>query len=197
MSRSLLSGAATAARKVRNVLYRSDKSGSHSKCAKRHVTSALPRNSKNSEVASPTDRVPQTHSTTALTSVSASGEAVSIQSRTLNPQAAAWSGLSTNTRCPILRRAASSIGPSSAAGSSTTAEPVQVSKVETALVVLNEPDPATTSEWVDPSTQGSTSSGARPPSPQVAGLRGLNGPARLPRIISLADHDPAKACPGR
>ena len=65
------------------------------------------------------------------------------------------------------RRAASSIGPSSAAGSSTTTEPVQVSKVETALVVLNEPDPATTSECVDPSTQGSTSSGARPPSPHV------------------------------
>ena len=73
-------------------------------------------------------------------------------------------------------RAASSIGPSSAAGSSTTTEPVQVSKVETALVVLNEPEPATTSEWVDPSTQGSTSSGARPPWPHVAGLPGLNGP---------------------
>ena len=50
------------------------------------------------------------------------------------------------TRCPIARRAASTIGLSSAAGSSTTAEPVQVNKVETALVVLNEPDPAMTSE---------------------------------------------------
>jgi hypothetical protein len=120
--------------------------------------------------------LPQIHSTTALTSVSASGEAGSIQSRTLNPHAAASSGLSMKTRCPISRRAASSIGPSSAAGSSTTAAPVQVSKVDTALVVLNEPDPATTSEWVDPSTQRSINSGARPPWPHVAGSPGLNGP---------------------
>ena len=78
----------------------------------------------------------------------------------------------TQDENPVLSRcrAASSIDPSSAAGSSTTTEPVQVNRVETALVVLNEPEPAMTSECVDPSTQGSISSGARPPWPHVAGF---------------------------
>src|SRR5271154_3602021 len=97
IARSLLSGAATPARRVLSVLHSGGKAGSHSMFASKHVTSALPRDSKNSAVALvATAGLPQIHSTTALTSVSASGEAVSIQSRTLNPHATAWSGQDEN-----------------------------------------------------------------------------------------------------
>ena len=53
-----------------------------------------------------------------------------------------------------------------------TTEPVQKSSVVTAVVVLNPPEPANISEWVEPVATRSISNGARPPFPSsaVAGI---------------------------
>ena len=90
---------------------------------------------------------------------------------------------------------AATMGPSSREGSSTTAAPVQVSRVGTATeVVLKPPDPAKTRAWVGPVRQGSTSSGAVPPWPQLRGSAGSKAP-RAPgpgRPVGLADDDAAE-----
>ena len=81
------------------------------------------------------------------------------------------------------------VDPSSAAGSSTTTEPVQVNSVEIALVVLKEPEPAIDKRCVDPSTQGSIRSGARPPWPHA--LRETRSSALSPGVrLGLAEAGP-------
>jgi hypothetical protein len=147
-------------------------------CASKHATSARPRASKNSDPLSfppPACPSPHTQLTTDRTFVVASGDAMSIQSSTLKPVAPR--SPSWWTVWFIFVRAPASIGPSSPEGSRTTTEPVQVSSVDAAEVDLNEPAPANTRLWVGPDLQGSTSSGAFPPFPQLALFAGSNATA--------------------
>ena len=91
------------------------------------------------------------------------------------------------------------MGPISREGSSTTAAPVQVSMVGTPMaVVLKPPGPAKTRAWVEPVRQGSISSGAAPPWPQLAlvgRVEGAAGDAVLVDAVGLADDDAAKRRP--
>ena len=104
---------------------------------------------------------------------------MSIQSSTLIPLLAAVAGSSVTTLCPRRwRRNAVTIGPISREGSSTTTEPVQVSRVGMPMeVVLKPPEPARTRAWVDPMRQGSMSRGSLPPRAQ---LRRACGSKRVP-----------------
>ena len=101
-----------------------------------------PRSRKNSALPEPVPRAgsPTSQVATASTLVSASGAVMSIQSSALKPlrvSPGAAEGSRVTTRWPMrVRRAFETMGPISRAGSSTTAEPVQVRRVGMPMAVV-------------------------------------------------------------
>ncbi len=196
-------GWATRRRSSRSVRSLAATVGSHSRSASRQATSDRPVSRKNSPeppAAAPArgrGGSPHTQPTTASTCPSASGERTSIQSSTSSASPAGALGSSDTTPWPRrLRRCSASIGPTSREGSSTTAEPVQHSRVGTASeTVLKPPEPAKASAWVGPVRQGSTSNGARPPWPQVRGSAGSKARPRAPRSRSTRYASPTTMPP--
>ena len=90
-----------------------------------------------------------------------------IQSSTFKPVEESR-GSRMNTSCPALRRCSTTIGATSLDGSKATRPPPHLSAVGTVTdVVLNPPEPAKMSPWLEPNEPSKHSRGLFPPAPHV------------------------------